>query len=361
MVAQLKAAVADAPAELRYGSRGPAVMDLQQKLNALGARPALAVDGKFGPKTRRAVIRFQAAHAGDGLRRTGIVDVSTRDVLSTVREIDANELELGRRIAEDMRLANQPGTAESGLFYAENYRRKFGNTPKGRSLSSDDYKMGYADPTYFDRFGYWEWRVKPRGVSASEAVRSFLRGLTIAECNSVAGATFMDAVRATIGDHRFDDLYGSRDHEVPEDRRLVIAPYVSGQHPSVEAMVKPTDTSTRPGGPGTIGHRPVKVGEWYYFQNHPKYPDKHPAGSWQGENAIYLGVRGGEQRWSGFGASDVSERYMLNKLVQFYNKPAPGWTGEPRTITVGRLLADGGGLQLGTGLQLDVDRVRALL
>jgi hypothetical protein len=50
---------------LRAGSRGPAVADLQRRLNVWLAGQAvarLAVDGQFGRDTDRAVRRFQAAH-----------------------------------------------------------------------------------------------------------------------------------------------------------------------------------------------------------------------------------------------------------------------------------------------------------
>ncbi len=40
---------------LQLGTMGPSVSQLQQKLNALGAKPPLAVDGKFGPKTEAAL------------------------------------------------------------------------------------------------------------------------------------------------------------------------------------------------------------------------------------------------------------------------------------------------------------------
>lgn len=46
-------------AMLRWGSRGPEVVDLQQKLNGAGA--ALTPDGIFGAQTHRAVIAFQKA------------------------------------------------------------------------------------------------------------------------------------------------------------------------------------------------------------------------------------------------------------------------------------------------------------
>jgi peptidoglycan hydrolase-like protein with peptidoglycan-binding domain len=55
---------------IRYGSRGPAVEELQQKLNQAGATPTLAVDGIFGPLTRTAVVAFQRAQ---GLEPDGIV------------------------------------------------------------------------------------------------------------------------------------------------------------------------------------------------------------------------------------------------------------------------------------------------
>lgn len=55
---------------IRNGSRGPAVEELQQKLNQAGATPALAVDGIFGPLTRAAVVAFQRAQ---GLEPDGIV------------------------------------------------------------------------------------------------------------------------------------------------------------------------------------------------------------------------------------------------------------------------------------------------
>ncbi|MEW5988084.1 MAG: peptidoglycan-binding protein [Chloroflexota bacterium] len=55
---------------VRQGSRGPAVEELQQKLNADGADPPLVVDGIFGPLTRAAVVAFQQRH---GLSADGVV------------------------------------------------------------------------------------------------------------------------------------------------------------------------------------------------------------------------------------------------------------------------------------------------
>jgi peptidoglycan hydrolase-like protein with peptidoglycan-binding domain len=53
---------------VRYGSTGPAVEELQQKLNQTGAN--LVPDGIFGPLTRAAVVSFQQAN---GLSPDGVV------------------------------------------------------------------------------------------------------------------------------------------------------------------------------------------------------------------------------------------------------------------------------------------------
>ena len=54
---------------LRLGSRGTAVLQLQQALNALGYDCG-SVDGIFGSKTKAAVLAFQKAN---GLAADGIV------------------------------------------------------------------------------------------------------------------------------------------------------------------------------------------------------------------------------------------------------------------------------------------------
>ena len=58
-----------APVSLRIGSTGKPVRDLQRALGRSGLR--VAVDGAFGPSTKRAVRRLQARLH---LRRTGIAD-----------------------------------------------------------------------------------------------------------------------------------------------------------------------------------------------------------------------------------------------------------------------------------------------
>lgn len=72
-------ASAQAPPPLRVDDTGPAVEDLQRRLNArLSPAPDLDVDGSFGPATRDAVMRFQRTK---GLKPTGVVDAATWEAL----------------------------------------------------------------------------------------------------------------------------------------------------------------------------------------------------------------------------------------------------------------------------------------
>lgn len=70
---------------IRRGSTGPAVEELQQRLNNAPSTevPALLeVDGKFGPATRQAVIDFQGAHPP--LARDGVVGPATWALIDQV-------------------------------------------------------------------------------------------------------------------------------------------------------------------------------------------------------------------------------------------------------------------------------------
>jgi hypothetical protein len=231
---------------------------------------------------------------------------------SPAPEIAATEEEAGKYITKKMEDANSGATGpDHGIHYAHNYKRDYPDRWK------EDYWKGFANPSFFDREDSMSWKLKS-GVSASAGIKSWLAGLTIAECLSTVVAIQTDAVRAMIGDAKFDDHFGSAEKSVPEANLLRVKAGWSGS--SIADLVEPTDASTK-GDAGTLGHRPARVGERYYFYNHPKYLLKHPGGAWQGENAIYQGEFNGFQLWSGLGANDVSENQILDEMVAAYNKP----------------------------------------
>ena len=158
----------------------------------------------------------------------------------------------------------------------------------------------HADPQYFTRISWMDWRLKP-GMSASAGIKAWLRGLTIAECNSAIVAQQTDAVRGAIGDAKFDERFGSTDKNVPESQRMRIKTGTSGT--VVDGMNVATEGAKK-NDSGTANARPVKKGDWCYFYNHPQYLLKHPGSAYQGENAIFMGTdTSGDQIWSGMGPS----------------------------------------------------------
>ena len=72
--------VAAGSTQLQRGHSGPQVRWLQNVLNQAGARPPLALDGLFGPKTEAALQRLQSARAPSAQR--GVLDMATLVMLA---------------------------------------------------------------------------------------------------------------------------------------------------------------------------------------------------------------------------------------------------------------------------------------
>ena len=321
---------------VRQGSSGSTVKKLQQRLNANGWEPPLEVDGAFGALTKAAVVAFQKSHTdaeGLALDPDGVVGPKTWGAISGVHatpDIAPTQDEAGDHLVERMNENNKdPHTATQGVHYDFNFKNNHPDKWK------DDYSNGYADPQYFERIGWMDWRLKAN-VSASAGIKSWLRGLTIAECNSAIVAMQIDTVRATLGDKRFDELYGSTDKPVARDARMRVK--VGTQDTPVEGLLKDTPGSAK-GDAGTAGKRPVNKGDWCYFYNHPQYLLKHPGGAFQGENALYMGMKSGKQMWAGMGVDNVSEGHMLQAMVGAYNNDRNEWDQK----ALDRIKANNGG------------------
>ena len=80
-------ASAGADGQLKRGEEGPEIQRVQERLNGLGYRGAdgkpLVEDGKFGPNTEAAVIRFQKEH---GLQGLGVVGPKTMTALDAAEK-----------------------------------------------------------------------------------------------------------------------------------------------------------------------------------------------------------------------------------------------------------------------------------
>lgn len=265
-------------------------------------------------------------------------------------EIEGTPEAIGQHIIDGMNNVNEGGrTVDSGIWYSYRYRESH------PERWQDGYRYGHADPAYFERTDFLSWRLKPN-KSASQAIRAWLRGLTIADCLNTVNALQLDAFRAAVGDAAFDAQFGDEGGEPPSRGPLTIT------QRSSSVVTRPPDAGTA--GLGTIGKRPVKKGDRCYFRNHPNYYTAHPGGAWGGENVVCMGEKNGQQTWSGFGASNLTEDEMLDALVDACNEPPRAYESGGRTLdppmTKERLLSDGYGLQLQYWESIDMDLVKSL-
>ncbi len=99
------------PAQVRQGSRGSTVTQLQQKLASLGFDPG-PIDGIFGPRTRAAVLAFQRAR---GIAVDGIVGPQTWGQLATGSTTSSPDSTIaGREVAPRVFPRVLPGEIFSG-------------------------------------------------------------------------------------------------------------------------------------------------------------------------------------------------------------------------------------------------------
>lgn len=213
--------------------------------------------------------------------------------------INPTDEEMGKRNVAKIEELNQGKNRgpKSGVWYWFEYKAKAEAQEPGYSWDPD-YRRGHADPEYFAHRGKFFWQLKG-GTSASAAIKSWFRGLTIADCASAAVATLYDTVRAAVGDEQFDAYFGSPYH------RMIIS-QSADDTPLKELLVKTSATE-------------LKEGDWYYWANHPDYSKKHPDGSWSGENAFYKGEKDGKRQWFGFGVDPIDDEGMLRELFDRYN------------------------------------------
>jgi|GEM_PF-1609140 len=141
---------------LRKGTKGPAVTNLQERLNAAGADPKLDADGAFGPKTQAALLAFQQKN---GLKADGLVGPHTMGALdggapvSSTTGGPADVLESSRstglKAPTAAELQGQPGGLRAGNLAQQNpHVREAGhvrnNAPAG-SVASKIVDNALAD------------------------------------------------------------------------------------------------------------------------------------------------------------------------------------------------------------------------
>ncbi len=170
---------------------------------------------------------------------------------------------------------------------------------------SPGQKVGLLNERYFEHLADYDFVLKP-GKNPSAAINSIFRGPTRLECNTMMISIEYRAIKAAIGVARFKRAF-SGSQTVRIQIATALNPKVLGKW--LKSIPNPTEDDLKPG-------------DWVYFANHDEYLDKHPAGAWQGENAIYVGDNAqGEKLYSGFGVHKVTADEMNLELLHAYNAP----------------------------------------
>ena len=170
---------------------------------------------------------------------------------------------------------------------------------------SPGQKVGLLNERYFEHLADYSFVLKP-AQSPSRAINAIFRGPTRLECNTMMIAIEYRAIKAAIGSRRFSRAF-SDSQTIRIEIAAALEPRVLGNW--LKSIPNPTEADLLPG-------------DWVYFANHHEYLDKHPAGAWQGENAIYVGDNAqGEKLYSGFGVHSVTADAMNLELLHAYNAP----------------------------------------
>jgi|GEM_PF-6792629 len=235
----------------------------------------------------------------------------SNDAIAEYEDAEAgHQHAIGEDVCEQMTMANRAPVGDDGIapsrgvHYEHNFQQHFPQAWK------EEYRGGYANPAFFVRVQPMCWMLLP-GKRASEGLRVWLAGPTIAECGSTLVAIQLNALLQVVGDAKFDRMFGGADPGVrPTAQLLVITSQLNECMPA--QLIKGT-------GMTDPQHPQFKVGAQYYFKNHPHYLRKHPDGALRGENALCVGFEGQQPLFSGFGVSRVTIRGMCEMLLDAYN------------------------------------------
>lgn len=190
-------------------------------------------------------------------------DVSTQGAVPEVTDTGA-VVEPGETASEQAfgdKPTAQSGEMDGGMYSPQEYQAACmaAGTPE---KWDDRYFSGHTEATQWNQpydTGYDMTFTLQRGRSASQAVKDFLAGPTIADWRTIAVAIEIDELRDNMGDAKFDSLFGSTvvddDARIPPSQRLQISigmytiPFASQMEALAEQKDEALDRDEEPEAP----------------------------------------------------------------------------------------------------------------
>lgn len=206
-------------------------------------------------------------------------------------------------------------TAPSGIWYS-NFLATFLNE-RHKDLFYEDW-TGYCDPDLFEKVGYSSFKLKP-GKSATEACQKLIKTLTVQDCGNVSQLVYYLAISDQIGKERFDA------HVANSSKPLFISTYTP-EAPTNSVLFDFLEEAAI-ASPSVENQRPLELCQLCYFRNYPDYLIKHPTGSDQGFNSIYIGRNGKNEQlyisfWDG---GPKTEAEIVALLKERFTEPPDLW------------------------------------
>lgn len=213
----------------------------------------------------------------------------------------------------------------TGIWYPIDYAlalKESGNNKRYEWMRDHEHlASGFAPKDQFasvivdDRRRHWGFIAK-QGILPSDAVKAAKQGLAILDCGAVCQLARYDALCKILGEEKFNQLFGSSFG----DRVNLNYEYDDNLQPmkyfvDFSAQAKKQIL-------GSLGKRPVKVGQLVLFHGVPQYKQKHgPSGMGGHFNAIVL-ENSGQQRYiaHGFPARGLTEEEVATRMIEEYNR-----------------------------------------
>lgn len=227
---------------------------------------------------------------------------------------------------------------------------------------------------FMDLLGYAHYIVA-EGTKATDALSALKNNFSIIDCNMAYEIAYYEAILELIGKNNFNKAF-DRSSSTPLTIHLHGNDKTSLKNFMSEQKALPDDNPSQQ-------HTPpenLQKGTVYYFRNHKDYLDKHPDGSAQGFNVMFVQKRHNIPCFTAFGfpESGLTPSEISNELLALFNRdPCDNCQGVPvydnlaptakeafdklkeKTITLEELHANGGGWFRSQGEYLDINKIKA--
>ena len=214
---------------------------------------------------------------------------------------------------------NCKSTTYTGMEYADVYSKRV-------YLPNYDWRnlQGVTNPNFWQVQGNPFFLKNPL-VKPSDAIQSFIQGITICDCGNAVQAFMYMQLLTDLGARKFDTVFGHLNLHFMITQLVMQpfpshAPQIRDQAPSGNPLYVLTDSIDN------CKLSDLQDGDFVYIGSTPNYPLKHLQGFYPGDNLVVVkSETDTEPRFIGFGSyfehGPLTYTEIAHYLMEEYNKP----------------------------------------